>query len=386
MTDPLTWAEIDLGAYGHNLTELEKLCGPETRLMAVVKADAYGHGADRIARRAVETGIGWFGVARLEEGVSLRLAGIEVPILVLGYSPPSATELLLEHNLTQAIVSYPAAEDLSARAVAANRRIRAHLKIDTGMGRIGLVAHPGDPTTPDGLPVHGTIREALDIARLPGLELEGVFTHLASADCPDKSEPAQQVDRFLTYLERLEKEGLSFEVRHAANSAAMMALPESHLDVVRPGIATYGLTPSPTMDIAKLDLRPVLQWKSRIVQLKNVPAGFGVSYGTTYRTSQPTVLATVPVGYADGLSWQLSSRGQMLVGGQRVPIVGRVCMDMTVLDVGEVSDIGVGDEVVLIGHQGQASLGVEEMASGRGTISYEVLTTITPRIPRIYSG
>jgi alanine racemase len=386
LNDPVTWAEIDLAAYAHNLTELNKLCGPETQLMAVVKADAYGHGADRIARRAVETGVHWFGVARLEEGVGLREAGIEVPILVLGYSPPTATQILLEQNLTQAIVSYSAAKDLSAQAVTANRRIRAHLKIDTGMGRIGLVAHPGDPTTPDGLPVHGTIREALEIARLPGLELEGVFTHLASADSPDKSEAKHQIDRFLTYLDRLEKEGLTFRVRHAANSAAMIALPDSHLDVVRPGIATYGLTPSPAMEPGEIDLRPVLQWKSRIVQLKNVPAGFGVSYGTTYRTSHPTVLATVPVGYADGLSWQLSSRGQMLVGGVRVPIVGRVCMDMIVLDVGRVSDVGVGDEVVLIGHQGQAFVSVEEMASTRGTISYEVVTTITPRIPRIYSG
>ena len=192
---------------------------------------------------------------------------------------------------------------------------------------------------------------------------------------------------FKDYLtERLEEQGLRFQLRHAANSAALIEMPESHLDMVRPGIATYGLYPSAEVDASRVELRPVLQWKSRIIHLKTVPAGFGVSYGTTYKTVQPTTLATVPVGYADGLTRRLSSRGQLLVGGRRVPIVGRVCMDMTVIDVGEVPGVEVEDEVVLIGGQNGEFLSADEMASSGATINYEVVSTITPRIPRIYSG
>jgi len=384
LSDLVTWAEIDLAAYAHNVAELKELCRPTTRLMAVVKADAYGHGAARLARPAVASGVDWFGVARLEEAVSLRQAGVKVPILILGFTSVGEADVLIEYDLTQAVLSLPLASALSEHAVARGKKIRSHLKIDTGMGRIGLVSHPRGPGSPAGLPVEGTIRDALAIARLPGLELEGIFTHLASADRAGNGDAGRQLERFSTLVEHLEQEGLCFELRHAANSAAMIRLPESHLDMVRPGIATYGLRPSTQVDLGAIGLEPVLQWKSRIVQLKKVPAEFGVSYGTTYTTSQPTTLATIPVGYADGLRWHLSSRGQMLVGGRRVPIVGRVCMDMVVLDVGEIPDVRVGDEVVLIGRQGDEFLGADEMAEAIGTINYEVLTSITPRIPRVY--
>ncbi|MEJ2085466.1 MAG: alanine racemase, partial [Acidobacteriota bacterium] len=244
MSDLVTWAEIDLAAYAHNLAELKKLCRPTTRLMAVVKADAYGHGAARLAQRAVSAGADWFGVARLEEAVSLRQAGVGVPILILGFTPVGEADALIEHDLTQAILSLPLASALSEHAVARGKKIRAHLKIDTGMGRIGLVSHPRGPSSPAGLPVAGTIRDAIAIARLPGIELEGIFTHLASADRPVNGDAGRQLERFSTLVERLEREGLHFQLRHAANSAAMIQLPESRLDMVRPGIATYGLHPS----------------------------------------------------------------------------------------------------------------------------------------------
>ena len=376
MNEHQVWAEIDLSAYGHNIGELKRITELGRRFMAVVKADGYGHGAVEVSRTALESGADCLGVARLEEGLQLREAGIEAPILIFGYTSPERARILIDSDLTQTVFSHAAAEALSYQAATSGDKLRAHIKVDTGMGRLGVLATEA--------PLERRLHEVQSIAGLPGLEIEGLFTHFATADRSDESYALLQLHRFRELIGALDDLGLDIPVKHAANSAALMSLPDSHFDMVRPGIATYGLQPSSERLRDDLDLRPALAWKTRIIHLKQVPAGFGVSYGITYKTAKPTTLATVPAGYADGLNRLLSSRGEMLVGGRRVPIVGRVCMDLTLLDVGEVPDVTTGDEVVIIGQQGDEALSAEEMATTLDTINYEIVTSIAARVPRIY--
>jgi alanine racemase len=382
---PLTWVEIDLAAYGRNVRALKALTRPGCRLMAVVKADGYGHGAVAVARTALREGANWLGVARVEEAIALREAGLEARILIFGFTPPGAADLLLDHDLTPTVFSAEMAEELARRSRARGERLPAHVKVDTGMGRLGLVADASMAGPAARGAAADGLREVATIAGLPGLELEGVYTHFATADSADQSYARLQLQRFGDFLDALRRGGVEPPWRHAANSAALIDLPESHLDLVRPGIATYGLYPSSEIDTGRVRLAPALTWKTRIVHLKRVPAGFGLSYGLTYRTPRPTTIATVAVGYADGLDRRLSSRGQMLAGGRRVPIVGRICMDLTLLDVGDAADLEIGDEAVVIGRQGDQELSAAEMATELDTISYEVVSTIAARVPRIYS-
>lgn len=352
--------------------------------MAVVKADGYGHGGVAVAKVALESGADCLGVARLHEAVELRDAGIAAPILIFGLTPAEEIDTLLGLDLVQAVFARDAAEALASAATSRDKRARVHIKVDTGMGRLGLLADEPRAEEATASAANHRIDEVRAIASLPGLEVEGLFTHFATADHADKTYANRQLRRFLELVDCLKQQGLELPLNHAANSAALLDMPDSHLDMVRPGIATYGLYPSADVDRGRVNLEPVMEWKSRIIQIKKVPAGFGVSYGITYETPQPTTLATVAVGYADGLSRGLSSRGQMLVGGQRVPVVGRICMDLTLLDVGEVSDVSVGDEVVILGRQGAEVLSTDEMASTLDTINYEIVSTITSRVPRIY--
>ena len=384
MNEPLIWAEVDLAAYGHNIGALKGITRPGARLMAVVKADGYGHGAVPVARVALAKGADWLGVARIEEAVELREAGLEVPILIFGPTSPDKAEVLLDHDLAQTVFSPATAATLSERVAATGKKIRTHIKVDTGMGRLGLLVRGSAEGASPPTPAERRVSEVEAITSLPGLEVEGLFTHFASADHADKVYANRQLQRFTELINGLHQRGLEFPLNHAANSAALIDMPDSHLDMVRPGIATYGLYPSAEVEKDKVDLRPVLQWKTRIIQLKEVPAGFGVSYGITYRTPRPTTIATVAAGYADGLNRLLPSRGHMLVGGHRVPIVGRICMDLTLLDVGEVPSVEVGDEVVIIGRQGDAELTADEMATTLDTINYEIVSTIIHRVPRIY--
>lgn len=384
LSEALTWAEIDLVAYRHNIAALRRAALPEARFMAVVKANGYGHGAVEVSRIALEVGADCLGVARLHEAMELREAGIEAPILIFGGTPAETVETLLNLDLTQAVFTSEAAAALAARCRSIGRRLRVHIKVDTGMGRLGLLTDEPFTDEATGTAASHRLREVMSIAALPGLEVEGLFTHFATADHAEKSYAERQLQRFDDLVELLKQEGLEFPVNHAANSAALLDMPDSHLDMVRPGIATYGLYPSAEVDHSRVELKPVLEWKARIIQLKEVPAGFGVSYGITYETPRPTRLATVAVGYADGLNRGLSSRGQMLVGGRRVPIVGRVCMDLTLLDVGEVPGVEVGDEVVILGRQGDERITADEMAATLETINYEIVSTINTRVPRIY--
>ena len=383
---PLIWAEIDLGAIAHNVCELRRCADPKAQVMAVVKANGYGHGAVEVARTALANGAEWLGVARLVEAVQLRAAGFEAPILVFGYTPPADAGRLIDLNLRQCVYSLAAAQAYSKAAAARGKRIPVHLKVDTGMGRLGMVpaalrgASDGDAAGSE------FIREVADIAGLPGIEAEGIFTHFAASDSADKSYANRQLALFLDLLQTLQAHGLEFPLRHAANSAAVIELPESHLDLVRPGIALYGLKPSEEVNLAGISLQPAMALKTRIIHLKTVPAGTSISYGMTHRTSSPTVIATIPIGYADGYRRLLSSRGQMLVHGRRVPVVGRVCMDLTMLDVGAVPDVQMEDEVVIFGRQGNECLSADDLARELGTINYEIVCDLTARVPRVYQG
>jgi alanine racemase len=379
-----TWAEIDLGAIAHNMREVRRITGAEPRIMAVVKANAYGHGAVEVARVALEHGADFLGVARAHEGAELRKAGIGAPILVFGYSPPECFRFLVDHELMQTVYSLQLAEAFSEASRAVGKTLKVHLKIDTGMGRLGLLPGPVSGNTA-GLEVSDehSFREAAAIAALPGLELEGIYTHFAAADSSNKESARGQLERFLDFLEKLKKQGVEVPIRHAANSAAVIDLPETHLDMVRPGIMLYGLYPSEGVDKTRVSLKPAMQLKARVAHVKSVPASFKVSYASTYQTPQPTRIATVAIGYADGYSRLLSSRGVMLVHGQRVPVVGRVTMDQTMLDVGHIAGVKTGDEVIVFGRQGDECIGVEELAGLSGTINYEVVSTITARVPRL---
>lgn len=365
------WAEVDLSALAHNLREVRRLVG-RRKIMAIVKANAYGHGMTPAARALLAAGADWLGVARGTEALELRSEGITAPLLVLGYVDPGECPALASAGVHLTVYDLRTAEVLAGAAQREGKTLRVHIKVDTGMGRLGL---PFDASG---------VKAALAVARLTGIEVEGLFTHFACADDPDEGSVRLQIERFLQFARQLEREGLRITYKHAANSAAVMRVPESYFDMVRPGIMLYGLHPSPATS-GKADLRPVMTLKARVAQVKSVPAGFPVSYGWTYKTDAPAVLATVAVGYGDGYSRLLSGRGEVLIGGRRAPVVGRVCMDQIIVDTTGVGSPSPGDEVVLFGRQGGAFLPVEEIAKKLGTINYEVVCAVGARVPRIYS-
>ncbi|MBO8169238.1 MAG: alanine racemase [Thermoanaerobacteraceae bacterium] len=367
------WAEIDLSAIANNICEIRRITSPSAKLMAVVKANAYGHGAEEVSKVALAHGADWLAVALLQEALQLRNAGFSVPILILGYTPVDQMDLVVANDLRQTIYTWEQAEALSAAAARAKRKARVHVKIDTGMGRIGM------------LPGADTIGQVLRIARLPHLEVEGIYTHFAAADATDKTYTRQQLERFHWVLEGLEKEGLQIPVRHAANSAAVIDLPEAHLDMVRPGLIIYGMYPSEEVQRERLKLRQAMSLKAEISYVKKVPPGTAISYGCTYVTEKEAVIASLPLGYADGYTRLLSNKGQVLVNGQRAPVVGRVCMDQCMIDVTNVEgEVSMGDHVVLMGRQQQECIPVEEIASRIGTINYEVVCMVSYRVPRVY--
>ncbi len=368
-----TRAEVDLDCIAHNVRLARRAVGPRTAVLAVVKADGYGHGAGPVARAALSAGAARLGVATVEEGAALRQEGIAAPVLVLGWVPPWQVEAALDHHLILTLLSPDDARIVSDAAMRRGRRARVHLKVDTGMGRLGFPA--ADPQT---------LERILAVSRLPGLEAEGLYTHFADSD-GDREFTLEQLGRFLAVARRLEGTGVTFAVRHAANSGAIWHVPEAHLDLVRLGISLYGYHPGGS-PLPGLDLRPALSWKTAVSQVKTVPAGATVSYGRTYVTSGPETLATLPVGYADGYSRALSNRGEVLIGGRRARVAGRVCMDQTVVTVPPDVSVRPGDEAVLIGRQGADAITADDLARLLGTISYEVLCAIGKRVPRVYHG
>lgn len=384
MNEHLTWAEVNLNAYAHNITELRRIAAKGTRLMAVVKADGYGHGAIEVARQALKSGAQNLGVARINEAVQLREAGLQAPILIFGYTLPDLAQTLIRYDLTQTVYSFAAANSLSELAARHSKKIKVHIKVDSGMGRLGLMLNTPSAGNPLHRPPLNPIKEVLSISRLPGLMVEGIFTHFATADSADKSYANRQLEGFLDFVNRLRRAGLTPPIKHAANSGALIDMPDSHLDMVRPGIATYGLYPSDEVNKSHVNLKPVMTLKSQIIHLKKVPAGFNISYGITHQTKKPTTIATVAVGYADGFRRLLSNRGHMLVHGQKVPIVGRICMDLTMLDVGNVPGVAIEDEVVVFGRDGNETITADEVASSLNTINYEIVSAITGRVARVY--
>ncbi len=367
-----TWAEVNLSRLKWNLSQFRGFLPDGVQFMAVVKADGYGHGALQVSQVAIQEGASMLGVASLEEGIRLRRGNITAPILILGYTDPRQNDLLLEWNLIPTIFHWEAAASLSQQADSGGRIVPIHVKLDTGMGRLGL--H-------DAREAVGFLEK---VSRLPGIHLQGVYTHFASADEEDQGFAREQLRRFQEILKACREKRLDITIRHAANTAAALKLPGSHLDLVRLGIGLYGCYPGSGVGRELLELRPVMSLKSRIAFLKRVPVGTPVSYGRTYFTPAETLIATIPLVYADGYNRLFSNRGVMLVREQRVPVVGRVCMDLTMLDVGRVPFIREGDEVVAFGTQGTETLSVDELAGQLGTINYEVLCSTGKRVPRFY--
>lgn len=372
------WAEINTDAIAHNIRQLKSKLAPDVTLMAVVKADGYGHGAVPCARTALANGAAFLGVARIEEALTLRRAGIAAPILVFGFTPPELTETLLTHQLHQTVYDLKTAQAYSKIAVQARKKLTVHVKIDTGMGRLGF------PVTTEKKNTDELIQSISIIAALPGIHLAGLSTHFATADSPDASMVNDQLDKFKAFADQLENNKLKIHYLHASNSAALLTLPKAHFNMVRPGIALYGLSPFDTPLPEGVDLRPAMTLKSRIVHLKTVSPGTPISYGATWQAKTTTQIATIPIGYADGYRRNLSSVGKMLVRSQKAPVVGRVCMDLTMLDVGHIQGVKTGDEVVVFGSQEKSTLPADELARQLGTINYEIVAALTARVPKVY--
>ncbi len=369
MPDRPAWLEIDMEAVAGNVRALRRLIGPDVALMAVLKADAYGHGAVRVARTALNNGAAWLGVASLNEALVLREAGIDAPVLILGYTPPWEARTAVANAITVALYDLQVARALSCAANDLGLVARAHLKVDSGMGRLGL--QPEE--------VAGFLRQAMPF---PGLVIDGIFSHLATADEPDLSYVFEQQRRFEAALESAAKEGCRPRWVHMAGSAATLRLPNCRYNLVRPGIALYGLAPSPDAPLPA-GMRPALQFKCQVAQVKTIPAGGSVGYGRAFRATVPTRIAVIPVGYADGFRRSPSNWGEVLVHGQRAPLVGNVCMDQAMIDVSAIDGVRTGDEVVLIGQQGGLSISAEDVAARLGTISYEVVSALLARVPRV---
>lgn len=371
-----TWIEVDREALVNNVRQIRRLIGERCRLAAVVKANAYGHGVLPVTKAVLAAGADRLAVATLGEALELRAGGIEAPILVLGYTPLRRAEDAVRHDIAVTVYELETSRRLAAAAREQGKRAVVHVKVNTGMNRLGL--RPG------------AVREFLqELEGLTHLTVEGLFTHFATSDT-DRSFAAVQFERFRALLSELEGAGLRPDIAHAANSAATLTMPESHLDMVRCGIALYGLDPDEEYTPVPAGFTPALTWKAEVAQVTLLDPGEGVSYGLEFVTKRPSVVAVIPVGYADGFPRRPLNWGSVLVHGRAAPIAGRVCMDQTVVDVTEIVEAGKrvqqGDEVVLIGRQGEAALSAEEVARRTGTINYDVVSRILPRVPRILVG
>jgi alanine racemase len=361
------WAEVNLKALKRNYERIKTYTKSE--IMPIVKADAYGHGALPIVKALMELGAHRFGVALLEEALEIKRAFPSAQVMTIGYMSTDFAHIIVEEDIISGIYQYAQAESLSKAASVQGKNATIHLKIDTGMGRIGFR--------------EDTFEEILRIAKLPNLYIEGIYTHFATSDQLDLDFAHEQLQLFLSVCERLELQGIHIPIKHAANSAAILQFPEAHLDLVRPGIILYGLPPSHQVG-GNQGFEPVMAWKARIAHIKEIKAGETVSYGRTFRAAYPTRVATVPVGYADGLHRALSNRGEMIVKGRRTTIIGRVCMDQTMLDITKISGIEVGSLVTLLGSEGYERIDATEMAKWLETINYEVVCDISKRVPRVY--
>ncbi len=374
------WAEIDLDRIAHNVGEIRRLTGPRTEIMAVVKADAYGHGVRETVETMIGAGATRIAVSMLDEAIQLRRLGITVPILVLGYTDPKRSAEVIRNGVTQTVFSHDLAGALSTAAQAEGKPARIHVKIDTGMSRVGF------------LPGYSAVKDVVAISRLAGIVIEGIFTHFASADEADPTFTRRQFEQFESMLEELSRIGVQVPLRHAANSAAILAHPATALDLVRPGIILYGILPDAGIRPVGadgmprvVDLRPAMSLKAHVILVKEIPAGMPVSYGRRWTASGTARIATLPIGYADGYPRVLSNRARVLVNGQYAPVVGSICMDQCMIDITDIDGpVAPGDEVVLFGEQAGNCIAVEEIAALAGTIPYETVSLVGKRIPRVY--
>ena len=365
-----TRVKIDLDAISANFDAIQEKV--QVPVMAVVKADAYGHGAIQVAR-FLQSKCAFFGVSSMLEAMELRQAGLTTPILILGHTPVSAFATAVQENIRPTIYRYDDAVSLSEAALKVGKLARFHFAVDTGMSRIGFQATEADADI------------CAAIAALPGLEPEGIFSHFATADCEDLSRSRQQRERFDRFCAMLEQRGVKLPIRHMNNSAGLMNF-DRHYGMVRAGIVLYGMYPSAEVDPDLLSLRPALQWLSRVTHVKTLPAGREISYGGTYVTTRETVVATVPVGYADGYRRSLSGKFHVLIRGRKAPILGRICMDQLMVDVTGIPDVTPGDRVTLVGTDGEESISMEEISAVADSFNYEFVCGISRRVPRIYTS
>ena len=372
-----TWADISLDAIKQNFCKVSEILSPGCRVMAVVKADAYGHGAGIVSRALKEAGAEWFGVSNLDEAMQIRDEGLNESILILSYTQPDKAAQLSEYNISQSVFNRRYAQQLSREAVKHGVTVRIHIKLDTGMSRLGFFCQ-------EEAVLSKTVEDIEAVCSLPGLIPEGIFTHFASADEEDDGGYTQsQFERFNFVVGELERRGIKFPLRHCCNSAATMRFPHMHLDMVRTGIILYGLYPAPWMK-GLLPLVPAMELKTTVSMVKTIPKGIPVSYGRTFKSQGDTTIATVPIGYADGYPRVMSNSADMLVCGKRAKVVGRVCMDQCLINVTGIDGVDEGSVVTVIGKDGDEFIPVDEVSALSNTINYETVCLIGKRVPRIY--
>ena len=373
-----TWAQVDVDALRHNFRCIRSTVSKDSDIMCVIKADGYGHGAVYLAKLYESMGAARFAVSNIEEAMQLRENGITLPILILGFTPAELAEELANNNISQAVFSTEYAQELSINAVRAGVKVKIHIKLDTGMSRIGFMYQMPER---DG----ASLDEIEFVCSLEGLEREGIFTHFALSDEGDegRTPTTRQLAAFSGAVEALRGRGINFPVVHCSNSGAVIDYPDAHFDCVRAGIILYGLSTSEKLS-GRLDLRPAMTIKSVIAQVKTVEPGTAVSYGGTYITDKPTTIATVPIGYADGYTRSLGGRAYMSVRGKKAPVIGRVCMDQAMLDISGIEGVHPGDEVTVIGNGSDSAMTFDDIAALTGTINYELVCLIGKRVPRVY--
>lgn len=366
-------ARVSLDAIRHNLQEIRRSIDPGTKLMVIIKADAYGHGAVPLAKAIGDSDrIDAYGVAIIEEAVELREAGINKPVLILGYTPKEQYEPVVAYDVEQTIFQYDMARALSEEATRQGKTAKIHIKLDTGMSRIGYCDS------------RESIEEIKRIAELDNIKIEGIFSHFARADESEKSCTLSQIERFNSFIAELEREKIYIPLKHISNSAGIIEFKEANYNMVRCGIATYGIYPSDMVDMKNVKLIPAMELKTHVIYVKDVDAGVGISYGATYVTDKKRRIATIPVGYADGYSRNLSNTGKVIIHGRYAPIVGRICMDQFMADVTDIPDVKQGDLVTLLGRDEDAYISAEELSAWSHSFPYELICTIGKRIPRVY--
>ena len=367
------WVEIDLDAIAHNVREIKRVTGNKVEMMGVVKADAYGHGVSEVVRTLLDNGVTQLAVSMLDEAIQIRKMGIGVPVLVLSYTDPVRAEEIVFYHVTQTVFSLDLARALSAAAVKLGKTAKIHVKVNTGMTRVGF------------MPGYSAVKNIMEIGKLPGVIVEGIFTHFASADESERDYTEMQFRKFMSVCSELARVGIHIPIKHVCNSAGIIQYPQMYLDMVRPGIILYGLYPSREVDRNIIRLKPAMTLKANVILVKDVEKDTCISYGRTFRTSRPSRIATLPIGYADGYPRLLSNKGRVLINGESAPIVGRICMDQCMVDVTDLKhEVRVGDEAALFGCQNGAAISVEEVAEAIGTINYEIVCIIGKRIPRVY--